>query len=108
MKVSTIYIIESINVTLPKFSLKVIFPPSKEGAVKQSGLILRSDVFYEQEYRELCLQQLNIYNETKMSLSYLKDLVETTHVFMKLMESMSKSNHLMVKSKKKRKTADTS
>ena len=83
----------------------VAMSTSKEGAVKQSGLILRSDVFYEQEYRELCLQQLNIYNETKMSLSYLKDLVETTHVFMKLMESMSKSNHLMVKSKKKRKTA---
>ena len=83
----------------------VAMSTSKEGSVKQSGLILRSDVFYEQEYRELCLQQLNIYNESKMSLSYLKDLVETTHVFMKLMESMSKSNHLMVKSKKKRKTA---
>ena len=76
---------------------------SKDDAVKKSGVILRTDVFYEPEYRELCLQQLNMYNETKMSSNYLKDLVETTHAFMKLMESMSKSKHLVVRSKKKRK-----
>ena len=76
---------------------------SKDEAVKKSGIVLRTDVFYEPEYRELCLQQLNIYNETKMSSNYLKDLIETTHAFLKLMESMSKSKHLVVKSKKKRK-----
>ena len=74
---------------------------SKDDEVKKSGMILRTDVFYEPEYRELCLQQLNMYNETKMSSNYLKDLIETTHAFMKLMESMSKSKHLVVKSKKK-------
>ena len=76
---------------------------SKDEDVKKSGVVLRTDVFYEPEYRELCLQQLNIFNETKMSSNYLKDLVETTHAFLKLMESMSKSKHLVVKSKKKRK-----
>ena len=38
-----------------------------------------------------------------MSISYLKDLVETTHVFLKLMECMAKSKHLMVRSKKMKK-----
>ena len=50
---------------------------SKDDEVKKSGMILRTDVFYEPEYRELCLQQLNMYNETKMSSNYLKDLIGT-------------------------------
>jgi hypothetical protein len=33
----------------------------------------------------------------------LRDLVETTHVFLKLMEHMSKSKHIMVSKKSKRK-----
>lgn len=38
-------------------------------------------------------------------MAYLKDLVETTHVFLKLMEHWSKSSHIMISSKKvKRKT----
>ena len=64
------------------------------------GMVLRSDVFYEAEYRELCIQQLSLYQPSKMSLSYLKDLVETTHVFLKLMEHMSKTSHIMISSKK--------
>ena len=69
---------------------------SKDEKVRQSGLILRSDVFYEPEYRELCIQQLSLYQPEKMSMNHLKDLVETTHVFLKLMEHLSKSNHIMV------------
>lgn len=78
---------------------------SKDESVKKSGIVLRTDVFYEQEYRELCLEQLNIYNETKMSVNYLKDLAETTHAFLKLMEAMSKGQPLVIKSKKKTKSA---
>merc|ERR1719367_1462133 len=78
---------------------------SQDASVRQSSLTLMSDVFYEPEYRELCLQQLSIYNETKMSMNYLKDLVETTHIFLKLMESMSKGKSLLIRSKSKRKPA---
>ena len=35
-------------------------------------------------------------------MSYLKDIVETTHAFLKLMEHMSKSNHIMVSKKQKK------
>ena len=73
---------------------------SKDEAIRNSGMVLRSDVFYEAEYRELCIQQLSLYQPSKMSLSYLKDLVETTHVFLKLMEHMSKTSHIMISSKK--------
>ena len=78
---------------------------SKDEKIRTSGMVLRSDVFYEAEYREVCIQQLSLYQPEKMSLSFLKDLVETTHVFLKLMEHMSKASHIMISSKKtKRKT----
>ncbi len=73
---------------------------SKDEKIRESGMVLRADVFYEPEYRELCIQQLSLFSPEKMSLSYLKDLVETTHAFLKLMEHMSKSNHFMISSKK--------
>ena len=78
---------------------------SKDDKVKQSGLVLRADVFYEAEYRELCLNQLNIYAPEKMSIGYITDLAQATHVFLKLTEHMSKAGHVMISSKKvKRKT----
>ena len=61
----------------------------------------RASVFYESEYRELCLQQLSTFNPDKMSLGYLTDLVGTTHVFIKLMEVMSKGKKMLVSKKKK-------
>ena len=73
---------------------------SKDEKIRTSGMVLRSDVFYEAEYREVCIQQLSLYQPEKMSLSFLKDLVETTHVFLKLMEHMSKASHIMISSKK--------
>ena len=74
--------------------------------IKEAGRVLRSSVFYEPEYRELCLQQLSSYNPDRMSRDYLTDLVSTTHVFLKLMEHMSKNKHLIV-SKKTKKTIQT-
>lgn len=77
----------------------------KEEGVREAGRVLRASVFYESEYRELCLQQLSTYNPDKMSLGYLRDLVATTHVFLKLMEHMAKNKHLIVSKKKKVKRA---
>ena len=36
--------------------------------IKDAGRVLKSSVFYEPEYRELCLQQLSIFNQDKMSI----------------------------------------
>ena len=44
--------------------------------------------------------QKYVYVIYKWPLSFLKDLVETTHVFLKLMEHMSKASHIMISSKK--------
>lgn len=65
-------------------------------AVKKSARVIKSNVFYVLEYREMCLVLLQNYCETQHSISYLKDLVETTHIFLKLLEQFCKSNRHVV------------
>ncbi|CAL4069323.1 unnamed protein product, partial [Meganyctiphanes norvegica] len=77
---------------------------STDESVKQSANVLKSKVFYVPEYREMCLMLLNNYDEKKMTFTYLKDLVETTHILLKLMEQFcGKSKHIMTKSVVKKK-----
>ncbi|XP_040577343.1 protein timeless homolog [Lepeophtheirus salmonis] len=75
---------------------------SKDPAIKKSGEILTHSVFYESEYRDLCLSLLLIYSSERMSLNYLTDLVETTHVYIKIIEHMCKSKKVIIKTKKKK------
>jgi hypothetical protein len=46
----------------------VAMSKSEDPKVRESAVILRADVFYEPEYRELCTQQLSLYQPEKMSL----------------------------------------
>ena len=46
----------------------VAMSKSEDPKVRESGVVLRADVFYEPEYRELCTQQLSLYQPEKMSL----------------------------------------
>jgi timeless len=78
---------------------------SKNPELVRACSVLKASVFYEPEYRELCLMLFNIYTPQKMSTGFLKDLVETSHVFLKIMEHMSKSGHLVVGKKVKKRKA---
>lgn len=49
------------------------------------------------EYREIFLTLLRKFDETKQPQSYLTDLVESTHLFMRMLERFCKGrNNLMV------------
>ena len=68
--------------------------------VRKSSEILQRNVFYVPEYREMSLILLKAYKETQHSLDYLKDLIETTHIFLKLFQQHSKTNrHVIIKTK---------
>jgi len=78
--------------------------------VKESARVLKASVFFEPEYRELCLTLFNLYTPDKLTAGFLKDLVEANHVFLKILEHMARSKHMMIgkrirrkKSKKKSK-----
>lgn len=62
-----------------------------------SSIYLLGNIFYLMEYREIFLTLLRKYDETRQPQSYLKDLVETTHLFMRMLERFCKGRrNLMV------------
>ncbi|XP_063149729.1 protein timeless homolog isoform X2 [Candoia aspera] len=76
---------------------------SQEEAVRNSSHILKNNIFYLMEYRELFLTLLRKFDEKKQPRSFLRDLVETTHLFLKMLEKFCKGrNNLVVQSKKYR------
>ncbi|XP_066471132.1 protein timeless homolog [Tiliqua scincoides] len=73
---------------------------SQEEAVRNSSNILKNNIFYVMEYRELFLTLFRKFDETKQPRSFLKDLVETTHLFLKMLEKFCKGrNNIVVQSK---------
>lgn len=76
-------------------------PPPAESCAKLRLFSLwpcfPGNIFYLMEYREIFLTLLRKYDETKQPQSYLKDLVESTHLFLRMLERFSKGRkNLMV------------
>ena len=81
----------------------------KEKEIVRSADILKRNLFYNSEYRDLFISFMQRFDQTKMSKSYLKDLVETNHVFLKMLEDFTSKKKLIVKKKggkKKKKKPD--
>nr|WAM46971.1 protein timeless 2 [Chrysoperla nipponensis] len=81
---------------------------SSDETVRRSSQVIKSNIFYVIEYSETVLNLMTNYDELKMSRAYLKDLIETQHVFLKMLEHFCKTDKLIVqkpvrtKSKKKK------
>ncbi|XP_054833022.1 protein timeless homolog isoform X2 [Eublepharis macularius] len=74
---------------------------SQEEAVRNSSHIIKNNIFYLMEYRELFLTLFRKLDEKKQPRSFIKDLVETTHLFLKMLERFCKGrNNVIVQSKK--------
>ncbi|XP_068081977.1 protein timeless homolog [Anabrus simplex] len=75
---------------------------SGDPSVQESARVIKSNIFYVIEYRELILTLMLNFDEIKMSRGYLKDLLETTHIFLKLLEHFcSRSRGVVVQQKQK-------
>ncbi|KAJ2951910.1 hypothetical protein O0L34_g4163 [Tuta absoluta] len=77
---------------------------SSDPSVKESAKVLKSNIFYVLEYREFILSTFMNYDDNKMPRSYLVDLVETVHLFLKMLEYYCKKTGLVVQKKVRRKT----
>ncbi|KAK7915372.1 hypothetical protein WMY93_011133 [Mugilogobius chulae] len=74
---------------------------SKDESIRQSSNVIKSNIFYMMEYREIFVTLLRKFDETKQPRSYLKDLVETTHLFLRMLERFCKGRkNLMVQKKR--------
>ncbi|KAL4716642.1 hypothetical protein ACJJTC_008277 [Scirpophaga incertulas] len=71
--------------------------------VKESAKVLKSNIFYVLEYREFILSTFLNFDDNKMPRSYLVDLVETVHLFLKMLEYYCKKTGLVVQKKVRKK-----
>uniref|UniRef100_A0A8B9RXR0 Timeless circadian regulator n=1 Tax=Accipiter nisus TaxID=211598 RepID=A0A8B9RXR0_9AVES len=76
---------------------------SPEQAVRDSSQVIKSNIFYLMEYRELFLALFRKFDETKQPRSFLRDLVETAHLFLRMLEHFCRGRtSLVVQSKRVR------
>uniref|UniRef100_UPI00398EAEF9 protein timeless homolog n=1 Tax=Pristiophorus japonicus TaxID=55135 RepID=UPI00398EAEF9 len=74
---------------------------SKDENLRESARVIKCNIFYVMEFRELFLTLFRKYDATKQPKSFLKDLVETTHLFIRMIEKFCKGkNNLFVQKKK--------
>ncbi|XP_059185368.1 protein timeless homolog isoform X2 [Centropristis striata] len=74
---------------------------SQDETIRQSSNVIKSNIFYMMEYREIFLTLLRKYDETTQPQSYLIDLVESTHLFMRMLERFCKGRRSLMVQKKK-------
>ncbi|XP_072927403.1 protein timeless homolog [Hemitrygon akajei] len=73
---------------------------SKDGNLRESARVIKCNIFYVMEFRELFLTLFRKFDATKQPKSFLKDLVETTHLFIRMIEKLCKGkNNLIVQRK---------
>ncbi|XP_060554622.1 protein timeless homolog [Ruditapes philippinarum] len=76
---------------------------SGNSTLMESSKVIKSNIFYTMEFRDIFLTLLRHFDQSRQSRSYLKDLIETTHLFLKMLENFSKrTGHLVVQKKKKK------
>ncbi|XP_061689494.1 protein timeless homolog isoform X2 [Syngnathoides biaculeatus] len=74
---------------------------SQDESILHSANVIKSNIFYLMEYREIFLTLLRKYDGTTQPRSYLKDLVESTHLFLRMLERFSKGRRNLVVQKKR-------
>lgn len=80
-----------------------VMDKSTDFSVKESARVIKSNIFYALEYRELLLTLLVMYDEVKMSYAYLNDLIETQHIFLRMLENYCGKGGQFIAQKKSRK-----
>ncbi|CAG0919651.1 unnamed protein product [Notodromas monacha] len=84
----------------------------RDQTMQSAARILKSNIFYQPEFRDMLPIHLHRFSRAKFSVDYLKDLVETNHVYLKLLEDFTKVHSKIViqkkiRSKKQKKKRDT-
>ena len=75
------------------------------------GLVskLRNNMFYVLEYREIILQLLLQYTDSNFTKSYLRDVIDTVNIYLKMLEKFCKGNIVVqTKGKKQKKKSKKS
>ncbi|XP_014246467.1 protein timeless homolog [Cimex lectularius] len=77
----------------------MLMDKNEDSGVRESSKVIKSNIFYVVEYRELLLILANTYKKQNFSKQYLVDLIETIHIFLKLVCDFCKNKKIMVQKK---------
>lgn len=79
-----------------------IMSSSKDEEMKEDAKKVMRSLFYEEEYRHFLRNLLIYYKEKLVSQQFLIDLIETNHIYLKILEAYcSHRSRLLVQQKKK-------
>ncbi|KAL0277751.1 UNVERIFIED_CONTAM: hypothetical protein PYX00_004928 [Menopon gallinae] len=77
---------------------------AKDPSVRKMSNVLKSQIFYIAEYRDMAFAFFSRYDPDTFTLPYIRDLVEVTHLSIKLLEEYTKTNKIVVRKKIAKKT----
>ena len=75
---------------------------SSEEDMRDTANVILNNILYHPEYREIFVTLLRNYNEAVQPIAFLRDVVEMTHIYIKLAERYCKTHgKILVKKKRK-------
>ncbi|KAG1931105.1 protein timeless homolog [Pimephales promelas] len=74
---------------------------SKDENIRHSSSVIKSNIFYLMEFREIFLTLLRKFDERMQPRSFLRDLVESTHLFLRMLERFCKGRNNLVVQKRR-------
>ena len=75
---------------------------SREEDMRETANVILNNILYHPEYREIFVTLLRNYNEAVQPVAFLRDVVEMSHVYIKMADHYCKAHgKIMVKKKRK-------
>ncbi|RDD45345.1 Protein timeless-like protein [Trichoplax sp. H2] len=75
----------------------------EDHCLNENAKIIKSNILYMPEFREIPLMLLTKYDPTRQTRSYLTEIITVTHIYLKMIERQcSKNGQVMVKEKKRK------
>ena len=78
---------------------------SKDTSLQDNAKIMQHNIFYHAEYRDVFITLLRNFNPKHSTRDLLKDMVETLHLYLSLLERFNKGRGSLVVQGKRRKKA---
>ena len=79
---------------------------SEDATLRNNATVMKNNILYRPEYRDVFVTVLRNYNEVVSSKAMLKDLIETVHLYLRLVEQLCKNKgRILVQGKRKKRGA---
>lgn len=76
---------------------------SQEEGFSENAKVMQSNIFYHPEYRDVFVTLLRNFHDVLQTKSCLCDIIEATHIYVRMMEHYCLENkHLVVQERRKK------